>query len=128
MDQSHILVAGLATPLRNKIITLSGLHEMPADAMYLGMPLIHSWITTANCLPLYDKITNRLQSWLNAKLSEAGRLVIVQSIGIVITTYWSRHYILPTKLIKMITTALNKFLWHGDPFSRKMIPISLIKL
>jgi hypothetical protein len=44
------------------------------------------------------------------------------------STYWTRHYILPIKLINMISSALNKFLWHGDPFSRKLIPISFYKL
>lgn len=100
---------------------------MPNNAKYLGLPLITSRITKTDCLPLFENITSKLCSWSNTKLSQAGRLVIVQSITTAMISYWSRHYILPAKLISMVNSALARFLWHGDPFSKKLIPISFWK-
>lgn len=127
-NKSEILVAGLTDHQKGLIINHSGFNEMPTNATYLGLPLISKRITTVNCLPLYEKITRKLSSWPNNKLSQSGRLTIIQSIATAMTTYWTRHYILPMKLISMIKRAMNRFLWHGDPFSTKLIPIAFSKI
>lgn len=128
LSKSHILIAGVPTEKKTEIINFSGLAELPTNAFYLGMPLNCSRLTKEHCMPLYEKIINKLLQWPSCKLSQAGRLTIVQSIANAMTTYWSRHYMLPIKLIDMITSALNKFFWHGDPFSKKLIPFAFHKL
>jgi hypothetical protein len=128
LAKSNILVAGLSPLEMKDIINFSGLQELPRNSFYLGLPLITSRLSKQDCMPLFEKIIEKLHLWPVGKLSQAGRLTIVQSIAVAMTTYWTRHYILPAKLINMITSALNKFLWHGDPFSKKLIPISFNKL
>lgn len=127
-NKSHFLIAGLDANEKDRIITLSGLLPMPINSTYLGIPLTSSRITLTQCLPLYEKIIAKLKSWPTHLLSQAGRITIVKSIVFGMTTYWSRIYILPTKLINMINAAMNHFIWHGDCYSRKPIPIAFTKL
>lgn len=101
---------------------------MPSNEFYLGQPLTCSRITKHKCVPRFEKIIAKLQQWPSCKLSQPVRLTIVQSVAVAMTTYSTRHYIMLIKLINMVTSAINKFLWHGDPFSRKLIPISFHKL
>lgn len=76
-NKSHILITGLSDGLKAEIITHSGLNEMQHNARYLGLPLISARITKSDCLPLYERITDKLSIWPNTKLTQAGRLVIV---------------------------------------------------
>ena len=47
---------------------------------YLGMPLIPGKPSMKDCKPLTDKITARINSQSNTKLSFAGRLQLLQSV------------------------------------------------
>lgn len=106
----------------------TGLKPFPADAIYLDASISDTRISTAHCLPLYEKIMSRLNRWSSSQLSMAGRLVIVKSIGFSMMTYFSRLFILPKKLITMLNMTFNHFLWHVNPFSKKLIPIAYPKL
>lgn len=128
MQKSSIIFAGVENQIKNDILAISGLSELPPSSFYLGLPLITRRITTTDCLPLYEKITEKLHTWHNLHISQSGRLTIIQSIATAMTTYWSRHYILPKKLIGMINRALARFLWHGDPNMKKIVPIALHKI
>lgn len=128
MQKSEIMVASFPEMQKRHLISISTLYEMQPSTSYLGLPLISKRITTSDCLPLYEKITNKMTDWRSMNLSQSGRLIIVQSIVISMTTYWTRHFILPAKLLAMINSAMNRFLWHGDPFSKKLVPIAFHKV
>jgi hypothetical protein len=127
-SKSKLLIAGLPEEDKEMIYTMSGLSPFNDNEYYLGMPICNSRIRTIQCLQLFEKITAKLASWKVSQFSMAGRLIIVKSIAISMCVYYARVFILPAKLISMINSALNHFLWHGNPFSLKMIPIAFGKI
>jgi hypothetical protein len=80
---------------------------------YLGVPLISTRLSAANCSVLLEKIMGRINSWISKKLSFAGRLQLLNSILYNIQVYWTGIFILPKKIIKAIEQKFNRFLWNG---------------
>jgi hypothetical protein len=47
---------------------------------YLGIPLISTRLSAADCGVLLDKITRHIDSWLSRNLFYAGRLQLLSSV------------------------------------------------
>jgi hypothetical protein len=62
-----------------------------------------------DCDSPVNKITTRINSWLVKNLSFAGRLQLISSILCSFHVFWSRVFILPKKLVKLIEQKLNRF-------------------
>jgi hypothetical protein len=56
---------------------------------YLGVPLISTRLSSADCGVLVDRITGRMDSWLSKNLSYAGRLQFVSSVLYSLQVYWT---------------------------------------
>ena len=69
---------------------------------YLGVPLISTRLSTADCVALLDKITSKIDSWISRNLSYAGRLQLMSSVLYSLQVYWTGIFILPKKIIKAI--------------------------
>jgi hypothetical protein len=81
---------------------------------YLGVPLISSRLSAADCGALITKITSRIDSWLSRNLSFAGRLQLISSILYSLQAYWSSIFILPKRDKKDIEQKFNRLLWNGN--------------
>jgi hypothetical protein len=80
---------------------------------YLGVPLISTKLSSADCIPLISKISSRIDSWLSKHLSYAGRLQLLSSILYSFQVFWSGMFILPKKILKDMEQKFNRFLWNG---------------
>lgn len=80
---------------------------------YLGVPLITSKLNYAYCVPLLEKVDNRIRSWEHKTLSFAGRLQLVISILCSLQVYWASYIFLPKKITKDIEQKFQRFLWSG---------------
>jgi len=80
---------------------------------YLGVPLITKRLSAVDCVTLVAKFISRIESWLVKHLSFAGRLQLITSVLCSFHVFWSRVFILPKKVIKLIEQKLNRFLWSG---------------
>ncbi|XP_059441594.1 uncharacterized protein LOC132173929 isoform X2 [Corylus avellana] len=80
---------------------------------YLGVPLISSRLSAADCGALLSRISGRIDSWLSKNLSYAGRLQLLSSVLYSLQVYWMGIFILPKKIIKAIEQKFNRFLWNG---------------
>lgn len=80
---------------------------------YLGVPLISTRLTAADCSSLLEKITGCIDSWMSKKLSFAGRLQLLTSVLSSIQVFWTGIFILPKRIIKLIEQKLSRFLWNG---------------
>jgi hypothetical protein len=127
-SKSQISIAGVSNVIFQNILHVSGLQAIDQNAMHLGAPMCKARITNAQCLPLYEKITNKLNNYNGTKISQAGRLVIIQSVASAMCAYFFKLFIIPYKLINMLNRAFNHFLWHGNIFSTKLIPIAYKKI
>ncbi|KAL0455517.1 UNVERIFIED_CONTAM: hypothetical protein Slati_0890900 [Sesamum latifolium] len=99
---------------RQAILDLMGFQEGSLPIKYLGVPLISSRLTIADCQPLIDKIDNRLAGWSQFNLSLAGRTQLIKSVLSSLHTYWASGFILPKSIINIIEGRMRKFLWQGS--------------
>jgi hypothetical protein len=77
---------------------------------YLGVPLVSTKLSVADCKTLLDRITNRIGSWTSKNLSFAGRLQLLSSVLYSLQVFWSRIFIFPKKIIRDIDQKFNWFL------------------
>ncbi|KAL2235651.1 UNVERIFIED_CONTAM: hypothetical protein Sindi_1297300 [Sesamum indicum] len=80
---------------------------------YLGLPLISSRLSIADCQPLLSKNDTRINGWEGLALSYAGRVQIIKSVLVAMGVYWASAFILPKGVIKDIEKRLRAFLWRG---------------
>ncbi|KAL0445479.1 UNVERIFIED_CONTAM: hypothetical protein Slati_1675800 [Sesamum latifolium] len=80
---------------------------------YLGLPLLASRLTIADCKPLLQKIDERIKGWEGINLSFAGRVQLIQSVLMALNTYWAMAFILPKGVIREVEKRLRTFLWKG---------------
>ena len=84
---------------------------------FLGVPLISKQLCIGDCIPLIEKITNRINVWTNILLSLAGRLQLLRAVLFAMVFFWSRHFILPKGVHKLLQSIFTRFLWKGDTTS-----------
>jgi len=80
---------------------------------YLGVLLISTKLSAEDCQVLLEKITSRMESWTSKNLSFAGRLQLLSFVLYSLQVYWTRIFILPNKILKVINQKFNLFLWNG---------------
>ena len=91
---------------------------------FLGVPLISTKLSLNDCIPLIDKITNRLYSWTALLLSFAGRAQLIQAVLLAIQSFWTAHFMLPAAVHKKIQQILTRFLWKGNAHSIGGVKVS----
>ncbi|KAL0415953.1 UNVERIFIED_CONTAM: hypothetical protein Slati_3427200 [Sesamum latifolium] len=111
--KSPILLSKYAVSVQQQIEQLLGFTTGSLPIKYLGLPLISSRLTLAQCQPLLLKIDNRMAAWRSSRLSFAGRVQIIKSILGTLHNYWSSSFILPKGITKCIGSKLRSFLWKG---------------
>ena len=90
-----------------------GFQEGHLPMRYLGLPLISSRLSIADCQPLLSKIDTRINGWERLALSYAGRVQIIKSVLVAMGVYWASAFILPKGVINDIEKRLRAFLWRG---------------
>ena len=79
----------------------------------LGLPLLSSRLSIADCRPLLLKIDKRVSGWEGLALSYAGRVQIIKSVLMSVSLYWTSAFILPQKVTYEIEKRIQNFLWKG---------------
>jgi len=96
-----------------EILDLLQMAEGKLPVRYLGVPLITSRLSAADCERLVAKFTSRVESWCSKHLSFAGRLQLMSSVFFSLQVFWSSIFILPKAVIHLLEQKLNRFLWSG---------------
>ncbi|XP_062167084.1 uncharacterized protein LOC133873388 [Alnus glutinosa] len=78
---------------KQDVLNLLQMSEGTLHVLYLGVPLITKRLSAVDCDSLVNKITTRINSCFHV--------------------FWSRVFILPKKVVKLIEQKLNRFLWSG---------------
>ncbi|KAK4381539.1 hypothetical protein Sango_2958200 [Sesamum angolense] len=112
-QKSQILFSKAAAQIQNQIQNLLGFPQGTCPVRYLGVPLITSKLSLADCAPLILKIEARIAGWNQLKLTYAGRTQLIKSVLSSIHQYWCSVFILPKGVIKVIEAKLRNFLWKG---------------
>ncbi|KAL2243629.1 UNVERIFIED_CONTAM: hypothetical protein Sindi_0480900 [Sesamum indicum] len=117
MQKSHLIISRSAQGLRDEMLTALGFQEGVLPMRYLGLPLLSSRLTIADCRPLLMKIDKRIAGWEGIALSYAGRVQIIKSVLMALSLYWASAFILPKKVTNEIEKRLRTFLWKGTSTS-----------
>ncbi|KAL0345697.1 UNVERIFIED_CONTAM: hypothetical protein Sradi_4401000 [Sesamum radiatum] len=72
-SKSQLIVSKAAMDVRQQLLSVLGFQEGALPVRYLGIPLISSRLTTADCSALIRKIDERLNGWGKLQLSFAAR-------------------------------------------------------
>uniref|UniRef100_A0A453I001 Reverse transcriptase domain-containing protein n=2 Tax=Aegilops tauschii subsp. strangulata TaxID=200361 RepID=A0A453I001_AEGTS len=80
---------------------------------YLGIPLTIRRPTTAQLLPLVDKVAGRLPTWKAWLMNRASRLALVISVLAVIPLHQMLVLVPPKKILRMLKRIQRGFLWAG---------------
>ncbi|KAL0293998.1 UNVERIFIED_CONTAM: hypothetical protein Sangu_3226700, partial [Sesamum angustifolium] len=101
-QKSQILFSKAALQVQHQIQSIFGFPQGTFPVRYLGVPLITSKLSRADCAPLILKIEARIAGWNQLKLTYAGRTQLIKSVLSSIHQYWCSVFILPKGVIKTI--------------------------
>ncbi|KAL0295347.1 UNVERIFIED_CONTAM: hypothetical protein Sradi_6840000 [Sesamum radiatum] len=113
-SKSQIILSASVRAERQNILDIMGFQEGTLPITYLGVPLVASRLSIADCQPLLHKLDSRLASWGQHNLSLAGRTQLIKSVLSSLHTYWASVFILPKAVIKVIEQRIRTFLWKGS--------------
>jgi hypothetical protein len=111
--KSSFYCSGISKRVKQILLSSMQMKEGKLLVRYLGVPLISSRLSSADCGVLLERIIKRIDSWLFRNLSYAGRLQLLSSILYNLQVYWTSIFILPKKVINAIEQKFNRFLWNG---------------
>ncbi|KAL2237568.1 UNVERIFIED_CONTAM: hypothetical protein Sindi_0948500 [Sesamum indicum] len=117
LQKCHLIISYSAQGLREEMLAEFGLQEGVLPMRHLGLPLLSSRLTIADCRPLLLKIDKRIAGWEGMALSYAGRVQIIKSVLMSLSLYWASAFILPKKVTTEIEKRLRAFLWKGTTTS-----------
>ncbi|KAL2225212.1 UNVERIFIED_CONTAM: hypothetical protein Sindi_3023300 [Sesamum indicum] len=81
VEKSHIIISRSAQNIREEPLAVLGFQEGHLPMRYLGLPLISSRLSIADCQPLLSKIDARINGWEGLALSYAGPLALAIDHG-----------------------------------------------
>lgn len=90
---------------------ISEVLTVPIDAQsdtYLGAP-IRTDMSSFDFI--IEKFSDRLQAWKGCLLSQAGRVILIQSVLQALPIYYMTTVRIPTDVIKTLTAMMRRFLW-----------------
>ncbi|KAL0288904.1 UNVERIFIED_CONTAM: hypothetical protein Sradi_7086900, partial [Sesamum radiatum] len=79
-QKSQVLFSKSATQVQHQIQSIFGFPQGTLPVRYLGVPLITSKLSLADCAPLILKIEARIAGWNQLKLTYAGRTQLIKSV------------------------------------------------
>ncbi|KAL0328093.1 UNVERIFIED_CONTAM: hypothetical protein Scaly_2241900 [Sesamum calycinum] len=112
--KSQIILSRAVQHERQQILDLLEFQEGCLPVRYLGVPLISSRLTIADCKPIIDKLESRIAGWNHFNLTFAGRTQLIKSVLNTLHSYWASVFILPKGVIKILEARMRKFLWQGS--------------
>ncbi|KAL0453552.1 UNVERIFIED_CONTAM: hypothetical protein Slati_1333300 [Sesamum latifolium] len=111
--KSHLILSKAAQVHRTRLLEVLGFQEGHLPVRYLGLPLISSRLTLADCRPILMKIDGQIRGWGGLSLSFVARVQLIKSVLTAISIYWVMPFILPKGIIREIEKRLRASLLKG---------------
>ncbi|XP_039136364.1 uncharacterized protein LOC120273726 [Dioscorea cayenensis subsp. rotundata] len=110
---ADVLCTMFENALNSQILIRVPLEDYGRILSYLGIPISGRRPRKQDWECLITKVRGRLASWKSSYLSIGGRLTLVNSVLLVVPTYWMSLFRLPKWVIKAIDRIRRDFLWSG---------------
>lgn len=127
-SKSFCYLANVPADQSEAILSCLGFQLGTFPAKFLGVPLITSKLSRADCQPLLARIKSKISSWTNKFLSYVGRLQLLKSVIFAIQSYWSEHFALPAAVLSEIQSSLFRFLWKGPSLQKHGAKVACNKI
>ncbi|XP_021763674.1 uncharacterized protein LOC110728323 [Chenopodium quinoa] len=124
LSTSEVYFGGISDSDKDQLQTVLGMSRSSLPFRYLGVPLSSKKLIIAQCRPLVERVTARIDCWTSRQLSYAGRLQLIKSVLFGIQAYWAQIFILSKKILREIETKFKVFLWTGKNTYAKKAPFS----
>ncbi|XP_019252912.1 PREDICTED: uncharacterized protein LOC109231731 [Nicotiana attenuata] len=124
LEKSSLYIAGVPMEFKDKMLTELHLTLGTLPFKYLGVPLSTRKLTIHQCMPLVEKIVDRIRSWTSKFLSYAGRLQLIKSVLFEMQTYWAQVFLIPKKVIKLVNNICRSYLWTGVHDNAHRAPVA----
>lgn len=96
--------------------------ELPVR--YLGVPLLSTKLSYKDCLPLLERVDERIYSWNSSLLVYTGKALLIKVVLCGMLFFWFSYFVLPKRAIKELNTKFKRFLWAGAELKKGYNPIS----
>lgn len=80
--KSQIFYANMDVEVKDHLLQSLNFKEGTLPVKYLGLPLISTKLSIADCMPLIEKVKQKLNSWTSKMLSDSGRVQLVKSVAL----------------------------------------------
>lgn len=120
--KSQIFYANMDVEVKDHLLQSLNFKEGTLPVKYLGLPLISTKLSIADCMPLIEKVKQKLNSWTSKMLSDSGRVQLVKSVALQLQAYWCGAFLLPAKVQKIINIACRDFIW-GSTKEKTTMPL-----
>ncbi|CAM8977963.1 unnamed protein product [Rhodiola kirilowii] len=97
--------------VREEIIRVLGMQQVPSHSKYLGLPLVMGQKKTETFRGILEKMWKRVSDWKSKLLSVAGREVLIKSVLQTLPVYTMSVYKIPVKLLQDMAKLIFKFWW-----------------
>lgn len=121
VKKSQVLLSkNVATTFHPSLFRRMGLTVTNDFGNYLGVPLLHGRGSRRHYNYILDKVRAKLGHWQVKHLSQASRLVLIQSVLSLMPMYVMQTTRLPLGLVDDIERLARRFFWGEDDNVRKV--------
>lgn len=123
-SKSQVFLSNVPFEIQSFLMNSLGFQLGKLPVKYLGVPMISSRLSISDCMPILEKIKQRIATWTNKLLSFAGRALLIQSVLFHLQVYWSSMFILPKHVVDSIEQLCRNFLWTGNYEKQGVAPVA----
>lgn len=114
--------------LENHLGNILGFQATNDLGKYLGVPIIHEWVSRRSFQFIMEKVDKRLSNWKANTLSFAGHLTLTKSIIQALPTYVTQSTLIPKHLCDEIDKRCRRFLWGETEDTRHLHTVNWSKI
>lgn len=94
--------------------SIIGVQDQPKLGTYLRCPIEVDGRSKEAFSPLLEKITQKFSSWKFVNLSQAGKLILINSIIVEMASHVMSIYLVPKSVLSKINSLMLKFWWSSS--------------
>ena len=105
------------THISTSILNILPYNPNSSSFIYLGLPILLGHSKRVAFQNIIDKVQSKVEGWRSKTLSQASRLVLINSFAAAIPTYAMSSFLLPTSICSKFDQIFKNFQW-GYPSSK----------
>jgi hypothetical protein len=89
----------------------------PTNSTYLGLPILFGNSKKDVFQNIIDRVNSKMDGWCAKTLSQAGRMILIKFVAVVIPFYAISTFLLPKSICNQLNRTFKNF-WWGFPSSK----------